>query len=259
VRDLCRRYEAAGVDEVIFVMQAGKNRHEHICESIELFGAEVLPEFAERADAADAARIERHAGAMAAALARREPPRAADPTHVIASMDSGPPAAKVGAGAQVAEPVAVPNGSGAAAALRRRMEARGELAFRAFVRRSSDRRLERTLGSDAGLRMIFNEMGRQFVPENANGFAGDIQYDLRSAGGRERSWTVAIGPDRALARPGASADPKLVLRLGLADFLRIAGRDLDPGKALLTGRMDLRGDFSVAVRLGEMFGQPSPF
>nr|MDQ4040388.1 LLM class flavin-dependent oxidoreductase [Actinomycetota bacterium] len=78
VRDLCRRYEAAGVDELIFVMQAGKNRHEHICESIELFGAEVLPEFAERADAADAARIEHHVGAMAAALARREPPRTAD-------------------------------------------------------------------------------------------------------------------------------------------------------------------------------------
>ena len=46
VRDLCRRYEAAGVDQLIFVMQAGRNRHEHICESIELFASEVLPEFA---------------------------------------------------------------------------------------------------------------------------------------------------------------------------------------------------------------------
>ena len=33
----------AGVDQVIFVLQAGKNRHEHICESLELFGREVLP------------------------------------------------------------------------------------------------------------------------------------------------------------------------------------------------------------------------
>src|ERR671932_304486 len=37
VRDLCRRYEAAGVDQVVFVMQSGRNRHDHICESIELF------------------------------------------------------------------------------------------------------------------------------------------------------------------------------------------------------------------------------
>jgi alkanesulfonate monooxygenase SsuD/methylene tetrahydromethanopterin reductase-like flavin-dependent oxidoreductase (luciferase family) len=47
VRDLCRRYEAAGVDQVIFVLQAGPNRHGHICEAIELFGREVLPRFAE--------------------------------------------------------------------------------------------------------------------------------------------------------------------------------------------------------------------
>ena len=35
---------------MIFVAQAGRNRHEHICEALELFGTEVLPEFAERAD-----------------------------------------------------------------------------------------------------------------------------------------------------------------------------------------------------------------
>ena len=39
---------------MIFVSQAGKNRHEHIMESLELFGREVLPEFMERDDAADA-------------------------------------------------------------------------------------------------------------------------------------------------------------------------------------------------------------
>jgi hypothetical protein len=33
---------------VIFCYQAGKNRHEHIMEALELFGKEVLPEFAER-------------------------------------------------------------------------------------------------------------------------------------------------------------------------------------------------------------------
>ena len=48
VREYLRRYEEAGVDQVIFVLQAGRNRHEHIMESIELFGREVLPEFVER-------------------------------------------------------------------------------------------------------------------------------------------------------------------------------------------------------------------
>ena len=51
IRALVRRYEEAGVDQLIFVSQAGRNRHEHICESLELFAREVMPEFHERADA----------------------------------------------------------------------------------------------------------------------------------------------------------------------------------------------------------------
>ena len=38
---------------MIFCFQAGKNRHEHIMEALELFGREVLPEFAERDEKLD--------------------------------------------------------------------------------------------------------------------------------------------------------------------------------------------------------------
>jgi len=48
IRAFLRRYEEAGVDQVIFISQAGKNRHEHIMESLALFGRAVLPEFKER-------------------------------------------------------------------------------------------------------------------------------------------------------------------------------------------------------------------
>src|SRR5215212_6892510 len=75
VRDLLRRYEQAGVDQVMFVMQAGRTRHEHILEALELFGAEVAPEFAGRADETDAARLKRLGPAIEAALARRPPAR----------------------------------------------------------------------------------------------------------------------------------------------------------------------------------------
>jgi alkanesulfonate monooxygenase SsuD/methylene tetrahydromethanopterin reductase-like flavin-dependent oxidoreductase (luciferase family) len=72
LREFLRRYEEAGVDQLIFVLQAGRNRHEHIMESIELFGAEVLPEFAERDEAASAAKAAAFAPAIEAAMARRE-------------------------------------------------------------------------------------------------------------------------------------------------------------------------------------------
>jgi len=83
IREFLRRYEDAGIDQVIFVSQAGNNRHEHICESLELFAKEVLPEFAERDEAADQRKAERLAPAIEAALARRSPPRQAPPEYTI--------------------------------------------------------------------------------------------------------------------------------------------------------------------------------
>jgi hypothetical protein len=72
VREYLRRYEEAGVDQVIFVLQAGRNQHEHIMESLEVFGREVLPEFLDRDEAATAAKAARLAPVVEAALARKE-------------------------------------------------------------------------------------------------------------------------------------------------------------------------------------------
>ena len=86
VRDLLRGYEDAGVDQVIFVSQAGRNRHQHICESLELFATEVLPDFAEHEDEREKAKLERLAPAIDAALARRSPPREAPDVALQAGM-----------------------------------------------------------------------------------------------------------------------------------------------------------------------------
>jgi alkanesulfonate monooxygenase SsuD/methylene tetrahydromethanopterin reductase-like flavin-dependent oxidoreductase (luciferase family) len=71
LREFFRRYEEAGVDQLIFVLQAGRNRHEHIMESLELFGTEVLPEFIERDEAGAAAKAEHWAPIIEQAMARK--------------------------------------------------------------------------------------------------------------------------------------------------------------------------------------------
>ncbi len=48
VRASLEKFEEMGVDQVIFIQQGGRNQHEHICESLELFAARVLPDFKER-------------------------------------------------------------------------------------------------------------------------------------------------------------------------------------------------------------------
>jgi len=43
-------FAAAGVDQTVFIQQGGNNRHEDICESLDLFASAVMPEFKERED-----------------------------------------------------------------------------------------------------------------------------------------------------------------------------------------------------------------
>ena len=71
IRDYLRRFEECGVDQVIFVSQAGRNRHEHIMESLELFGREVLPEFQDRDPAFQQAKAERLAPVIDKVMARK--------------------------------------------------------------------------------------------------------------------------------------------------------------------------------------------
>jgi alkanesulfonate monooxygenase SsuD/methylene tetrahydromethanopterin reductase-like flavin-dependent oxidoreductase (luciferase family) len=51
VREAFQKFEDAGVDQLIVLQQAARYPHEHICESLELFGAQVLPAFREREEA----------------------------------------------------------------------------------------------------------------------------------------------------------------------------------------------------------------
>jgi alkanesulfonate monooxygenase SsuD/methylene tetrahydromethanopterin reductase-like flavin-dependent oxidoreductase (luciferase family) len=64
-------FQAAGVDQVIFLQQAGRNRHEHICESLELFAAEVAPGFRADAAAREAKKAAELAPYLAAAMKRK--------------------------------------------------------------------------------------------------------------------------------------------------------------------------------------------
>jgi hypothetical protein len=86
IRELLLGYQEAGIDQVIFVSQSGHNRHEDICESMELFAREVMPEFQDDDEAREKAKLERLAPAIEAAMARKEPARVAPPTSIRAAM-----------------------------------------------------------------------------------------------------------------------------------------------------------------------------
>jgi alkanesulfonate monooxygenase SsuD/methylene tetrahydromethanopterin reductase-like flavin-dependent oxidoreductase (luciferase family) len=71
IRDHIRAFQDAGVDQVIFLQQAGRNRHEHICQSLELFAAEVMGEFKAEVAEREAKKAADLAPWIEAAMARK--------------------------------------------------------------------------------------------------------------------------------------------------------------------------------------------
>ncbi|MBI1197777.1 MAG: LLM class flavin-dependent oxidoreductase [Phenylobacterium sp.] len=85
IREHIEGFQAAGVDQVIFMQQAGRNRHDHICQSLELFAAEVMPGFKAGAAEREAKKAAELAPYIEAAMARKRwmPPLAAEDIPVV--------------------------------------------------------------------------------------------------------------------------------------------------------------------------------
>jgi hypothetical protein len=91
IREVLKRYEDAGVDQVVFFSQAGRITHEQICESYQLLADEVLPEFWDRDAAGEGKRKARNEELNEKALARKgdvELPEL-DPDYTIDSPMAG--------------------------------------------------------------------------------------------------------------------------------------------------------------------------
>ena len=258
VQELVARYEQAGVDQVIFVIQAGRNRHEHICESLELFAERVMPRFVEGREKREQEKAQRLAPAIEAALARRSPPRRRDSACVIdeqrelARSRRGHRRPPAGA-RQLAELAA----AGARRAARERVTA----LLARLVADATDAQVERRFSAGIVQRAMFTAMAQAFEPEAAGGFQGALVYELArpATNSSPTRWTIEVTNGSASARPGATSDAALTIRFNLADFVRIAAGTIDPAKPLLEDRASFEGDFALAVRLPEMFGAPSPY
>ena len=244
------------MDQVIFVLQAGPNRHEHICESLELFAQRVMPEFRSTASSASRPRSSDSRRRSTRALARREPAREAPPGYVIDEQAELERAARArregGLRRRLAE---------LGEEARRSLKRGGQQAMARLVRGASDAQLERRFGSELAQRAIFTGMARQFEPKFAFGFEGDIAYELAHHGnGKAPSrWTVRVRDGAAAAIPGVEGTPAITFKLSVPDFARLIAEEVEPQELLFSGRFGVEGDLTLATRVPEMFGAPPQF
>ncbi len=155
IRQRLRQFEEAHVDQVILLNQAGRTTHQAICDSLELFAREVMPEFHERQPAQDAWKADVLAGRTV--LGRtgdrpvrplRPPERRYRPSYTRAAQAAHGGKGESRAGRRLnAASVLLPARSAAVdvGAGRRPARALGRAGQRRRSRRASDRRARNAL------------------------------------------------------------------------------------------------------------------
>jgi predicted lipid carrier protein YhbT len=252
VAELCARYEAAGVDQVIFVAQAGRNRHEHICEALELFGAQVLPRFADGREATEVAKRDRLAAAVERAVARRPRPPARDvDNYVIATTGELTPARTPRYGQAVPRPGPLDVRHNLQGGMRRLI---GSLVGR--VPESTLRRVADTPAAVAGYRW---GMAQALRGAKIEGIDAVIRIEL---GNRDdvASWDVIVRDGTATTAPANGAEPHAVVRVDVIDWLALVSGKTSGGELLFADRLSIDGDESKVVSLlGHLDREHQPF
>lgn len=147
--------------------------------------------------------------------------------------------------ARAAEPepeVAAPARPGALALWRERR-------IDAAVRRMSDAQLNALLGSGPGMRLLMRSMARRFRP---GGHVGAIEFTLIGRRGPQH-WTLYCKQDGARAVHERCDAAELHVEAQLADFVRVGLGHVSAPGAVISGKLNVRGDFALALKLQEMF------
>lgn len=98
----------------------------------------------------------------------------------------------------------------------------------------------------------FEAMPGRFKPERAQGVKAVIQYDITGEGGA--TYHVNIADGKCTLAGGPAASPTLTLTMPAQDWLDMVSGKLNGQMAFMSGKLKLKGDMGLAMKLAGMFG-----
>ncbi len=103
---------------------------------------------------------------------------------------------------------------------------------------------------------IFDAMPAAIVPEKAGSTDAVIQFDL--SGDQGGKWWVKIKDGKAESGTGDSPEPpKLTLIADAMDYVKISLGQMDGTAAFMQGKLKVKGDMGLAIKMPSMFRRPS--
>lgn len=99
---------------------------------------------------------------------------------------------------------------------------------------------------------VFDMIGQRPLPEQAADINATIQFDLSGEGGGQ--WNVVVAGGQATSAPGLAPNPSLTLSASAADYLALFNGQLNAMNAFMQGRLKVKGDMALAMRLQKLLG-----
>jgi putative sterol carrier protein len=104
----------------------------------------------------------------------------------------------------------------------------------------------------ATVKETFDAMSGRFKADRAQGVKASIQYDITGDGGG--TYHVDIADGKCSIQPGPTASPTLTLTMAAQDWLDMTSGKLNGQMAFMSGKLKLKGDMGLAMKLAGMFG-----
>jgi putative sterol carrier protein len=105
------------------------------------------------------------------------------------------------------------------------------------------------------IQRLIELMPKAFLPDKAQGVDAVIQYNL--TGDQGGDWIITIKDGACTVAQGTAETPKLTLMAEGQDYLDVVTGKQNPMAAFSAGKIKLKGDLGLAMKLMNFFKLPA--
>ena len=108
--------------------------------------------------------------------------------------------------------------------------------------------------TEYNLESLMQQAINAFQPENAAGIDARIQFHITGAQGGD--WVANIQNQKLVVEPGVTQNPSLSISADTQDIFSLIGGRMNPMQAFMQGKVQVKGDMNLAMRLLSVFKKP---
>jgi putative sterol carrier protein len=104
------------------------------------------------------------------------------------------------------------------------------------------------------LQALMQQAINAFQPEKAAGMNAQIQFHI--TGNQGGDWVAMIHDQKLSVEQGTTPNPNLTLSADTQDLFKMVQGKLNPMQAYMQGKVQIKGDMGLAMRLMNLFKLP---